>query len=141
MFATLMNVSRVKPVRCTRLNETKRRAVRRNENVVFQIEMNQIIQRLETIDLLATTFPIEKPFAVTVFDLDVGDFVRRFHADDVIARYRFRISDEKNSNLITGVENRFGLRVRDGSVVVPGEEAHRGEGKRENETHFSSVGI
>lgn len=87
MLAALMNVAGMKPVGCARLHETKGDAVRGDENVVFQVVMDEFVERFETIDLFASAFAIEKPVAMGVFDFNVGYFARCFDADDIVARH------------------------------------------------------
>ena len=121
MLAALMNVARVKPVGRAWLHETKGHAVRSHENIVLQVVMDEFVERFEAIDLLASAFAIEKPVAIGVLDFDVRYFVGRFDADDIVARHGFRVAHEKEADLIARIEDGFGLRMRNRSMVVPEE--------------------
>lgn len=90
----------MKPIGCTWLNQSKGSTIGCHENVVFQIEMNQLIQGFEAINLFSTTFPIEKPLAIEVFDFNVGDLLRSFDADHIVTWHCLRIPDEKEADLI-----------------------------------------
>ena len=90
-----MNVSCVEPVRCTRLHQTKGHAIHTHKDVMPQVEVDEVVERLEAIDLFTATFAVEKPLSGGVSYFDIGDVIGCFHADDVVARRCLRISDEK----------------------------------------------